>query len=134
MTQVMPEIIWQTSRSSGAGGQHVNKVETRVTLQWDVVQSQILSDDEKRQVGDRLSTYINKAGVLSVHCEASRSQQRNKDQALNKLKKLLDHAFHKAKKRKPTRPTAASEQRRRKTKSNRSVVKALRSKPSINED
>lgn len=127
------EILWQTSRSSGAGGQHVNKVETRVSIVWDIATSAILTAAERTSITDRLSTYINKSGVLALHCEASRSQQRNRDQALAKLKKLLAHAFHKPKRRKPTRPSAASEQRRRKAKANRSVVKSLRSRPSLDD-
>lgn len=131
MPSIEKEVSWETSRSGGPGGQHANKVETRVVLVWLYNNSTLLSKKQKAQITDRLSTYITKEGSLKVSCEADRSQSRNKTLAIAKLQKLLRHAFHKPKKRKLTRPSAASVRERRKHKEHRSRIKSLRSKPKL---
>ena len=110
--QLDREIIYRTSRSSGAGGQHVNKVSTRVELLFDVVNSELLTDPEKMLVMERLQSRITKAGILILRCDATRSQAENKAIVYQRFLDLLQAAVRPQKKRKKTRPTAASKQRR----------------------
>jgi ribosome-associated protein len=90
---IKTEVRYRFSRSSGKGGQNVNKVATRVELLWDLPASQALSQEEKGKVRAQLSGRINKEGVLSVAVEQSRSQRRNRDEALRRLYRLLAHTL-----------------------------------------
>ena len=121
--KILSEVKWKTSRSSGAGGQHVNKVETRVELLWNVAQSEAVSPDQIQIIFQKLATYINKKGVMSVACDSSRSQLKNKELAEKKFGKLLIAAFKEKKKRKATKPSKAAINERIKSKEIRSEVK-----------
>lgn len=106
------EVIFEVSRSSGPGGQHVQKTSSRVTIRWHVASSQVLTDEEKSLVLGKLSNRINKLGEFVLHVETHRSQLRNKKLALILLNDLVVQALRKIKKRKKTRPTLASVERR----------------------
>jgi ribosome-associated protein len=123
-----PEISFVTSRSSGPGGQNVNKVNTKVTLKFDVVNSRILTDEEKVTIQEKLSSRITNEGVLMLMSQDKRSQQDNKEAVLAKLNVLLTKAFEKKKKRKATKPTKASKDKRIKGKKQLSEKKQLRQK------
>lgn len=120
------EISYRSSRSSGPGGQNVNKVETRVTVLFDVGHSSTLNEDQKVRVLERLATRINKLGVLRVVSQKHRTQAANREAARAKLSLLLAQALRVRRKRKPTRPSRAAKRRRLEDKRRRSQLKRQR--------
>ncbi|CAN5207680.1 alternative ribosome rescue aminoacyl-tRNA hydrolase ArfB [soil metagenome] len=113
----------RASRSGGPGGQHVNTSSTRVELEWDVAASPTLSDDQRASILARLRNRISDAGVLRITEEGSRSQHRNRETVVERFAELLRGALRPRKKRRPTRPTAGSRERRLRTKRRRATVK-----------
>ena len=125
------EFQFKTSRSGGAGGQHVNKVATKVQLIFDVRQSAIISEDEKEILLAKLGNHISEEGVVQVISQAGRSQYANKLDALKKMYKLLNKCFEIPKKRKPSTPTRLSVYERKVENKIKSEVKRLRGKPGL---
>ena len=117
------ELTWRFSRSSGPGGQHAQKTETRAEAVFDVERSAGLSDAQKRRV-------IAKAGpVLRAVAQDERSQWRNRELAIERVVMALREALTVERKRRPTKPTAAARKRRLEQKRRRSETKRLRSRP-----
>lgn len=102
------DVHYKTSRSGGKGGQHVNKVSTKVELLFSVETSDLFTVDEKHLLLSRLHSRLNKEGFLQVVCDEERSQLINKEIALEKLINILTKALHRPKKRKATKPSKTS--------------------------
>lgn len=106
------EFILSASRSSGPGGQNVNKVSTKIELRFNVLDSSLLSDEEKDIISQKLSTRINNVGELIIVSQSERTQLQNKASAIEKFYSLIEKALLPVRKRKPTKPSYASKLRR----------------------
>ena len=120
------EII--ASRSGGPGGQHVNKTSTRITVRWNVQQTSALSDELKERVVQKLSPRLTIDGDLIISNSTSRSQQQNKELALERLADTIRKALYVPKRRMKTRIPKSAQKARLKAKTHRSSIKKMRSK------
>ncbi len=128
---LLSEVYFQTSRSSGAGGQNVNKVNTKVELRFNIQNSQYLTDNQKKILLEKLSNKITTSGELIIASQASRSQLRNKENCISKFLNLITHALTPRKKRVATKPTKKSNKKRLEAKKKHSEKKQLRKGPDI---
>jgi ribosome-associated protein len=124
----LSELSFSFSRSSGPGGQNVNKVNTRVTLAFDVVHSPSLGDRQKQLISSRLASRINKNGVLRIAADSCRTQAGNRQEVLRRFVGLLRQALHEQPPRRKTRVPKRARERRLSAKKNRSRLKQLRSR------
>ncbi len=125
------EIAFKASRSSGPGGQNVNKVESRVTLLFDLDGTASLSEEQKLRVRARLASRINKEGVLRVVSQKHRTQAANRESARERFQGLLRDALAQRAARKPTRVSKAARQRRLEQKRRRAELKRRRREPAL---
>lgn len=126
---IKEEIEFSTTRSSGPGGQNVNKVNSKVVLRWNVAHSNLLTDEVKLVLKSQLKSKLTSVGDLVIAVQESRSQRENKELAIVKLNHLLKRSLTPKKKRKPTKPTKASKVNRQKEKKLKSEKKQWRQKP-----
>lgn len=122
------EYQFETTRSSGAGGQHINKTESAVILRWNLSQSEAFSDDVKYKLHFKLKNYMNQEGEVLIRSQESRSQKQNKDMCIDKLNYIIKNALKEPKKRIKTKPTRSSQRKRVEGKKHRSEIKAGRQK------
>ncbi|MFZ1679180.1 MAG: alternative ribosome rescue aminoacyl-tRNA hydrolase ArfB [Saprospiraceae bacterium] len=127
--KVRAELEFRTSRSSGAGGQHVNKTETKVEALFDVNASSGLNEDEKKLVFEKAINRINDEGILSATSQKSRSQLDNKENAIEKLQSILLKALTPITKRIRTKPSKSSVEERLEEKKIQAEKKEGRKKP-----
>ena len=129
--QVRKELVIKFTRSGGPGGQHVNKVATKVITSLHIDSSEGLSSREKNRLLEKLASKISKEGYLTVHAEDSRSQAKNREIAEKKLFSLLTDTLKKSKPRRKTKPSQASKEKRLKKKKALSEKKQARRKPDV---
>lgn len=124
--QILTEITFNYSRSSGSGGQNVNKVNTKAELRFNVKESKILSDEEKQIILTRAKTYINNDGEIIIVSQKSRSQLENKEICIEKFIQLIEKWTKLPKNRIKTKPSNASIEKRLAKKSRKSEIKNIR--------
>lgn len=120
------ELTYRATRAGGPGGQHVNTSSTRVELVWDVAGTTSLSETQRKRIMSKLGNRISQEGLLQLSDASTRSQHRNREAVTARLTELLAEALVVPKRRKKTRPSRASKERRLKAKKRRSEVKRLR--------
>lgn len=128
------ELSFSVSRAGGPGGQHVNKVNTRVTLRFDVENSPSLEEYQRRRIRDRLSTRISREGVLQVVCGRHRSQGANREEAVSRFAGLLAAALKPRKRRAVSRVPAGEKRRRLQEKRRRGEIKRRRGRPGAGDE
>ncbi|WP_318343816.1 alternative ribosome rescue aminoacyl-tRNA hydrolase ArfB [Flagellimonas baculiformis] len=129
--QVHSELAFKAVRSGGAGGQHVNKVSSKVELTFNIPSSEGLSDAEKERLLLKLSSRLTNDGTLLLQCDEARSQHKNKELVVKRFFEVLKKALEVPKKRKPTQPTKSSIEKRLQSKKKASEKKEGRKPPDL---
>jgi len=124
--QLYQELSFKTSRSGGAGGQHVNKVSSKVELIFDVNKSLQFNEEQKSIIFFKLANRIDNEGLLHLQCDETRSQLKNKEIVVERLINLLETALKPVKKRKPSKPSKSSIRKRLESKKKLSDKKGSR--------
>lgn len=125
---LLKELSYKAVRSSGAGGQHVNKVSSKIVLVFDVMASEGLTLLEKEKIYLKLANRLSKENILLLQCDESRSQHKNKELVLIRFFELIEKALKVAKKRKATKPSKSSIEKRLKSKKKAAEKKLNRTK------
>lgn len=129
--KIITELTFKAVRSSGAGGQNVNKVSSKVVLSFDLLNSQSLSAEEKALISEKLKTKLTLDGILILNCDEDRSQLKNKEIVTKRFFKLIQNALVIPKKRKLTKIPRSVIEKRIKEKRNTSETKQNRKKPDV---
>lgn len=128
---LIKELSFKAVRSSGAGGQHVNKVSSKVELTFDLINSNEFSDEQKELLLKKLATKLTKEKVLILQCDENRSQHRNKEIVIKRFLQILTTALIVPKERKKTKPSKGAIQKRLTSKKKLSEKKVARKKPGL---
>ncbi len=126
--QLLKELQFKAIRSGGAGGQHVNKVSSKIEIAFNVLASNALSALEKERISLKLGKRLTKEKVLMIQCDESRSQHKNKQLAIIRLLEILEMALKVAKKRRPTKPSKSAMEKRLQRKKSLAQKKQSRKK------
>lgn len=129
--KLISELTFKAVRSSGAGGQHVNKVSSKIVLFFDVLNSNALIEDEKELLLKNLKTKLTKENVLILNCDESRSQHKNKEIAIVRFLKVISEGLTIQKPRKETKTPRKAIQKRLNSKKKQSAIKVNRKKPNL---
>lgn len=129
--KIVSELKFRAARSSGPGGQHANKVSSKVQLLFDIENSNGLNESEKIRLFRKLKNSVSKDGILQLSAETSRSQHKNKELVTNRFFELVKKALQRPKKRKATKPSKSSIEKRLASKKKTSEKKANRKSPKI---
>lgn len=127
--KIRQELSFKAVRSSGAGGQHVNKTSSKVELHFLVENSEALSEEEKTRIQNKLGRKITGAGELVIQSEVSRSQHKNKEDVIQRFLNMIREALRRRKPRKKTKPSRAAREKRLKKKKIQAEKKAGRKNP-----
>ena len=128
---ILTELRFKAVRSSGPGGQHVNKTATKIELSLGISDSLAFSQEEKELLLKKLKTKLSSEGVLQLSCGETRSQHRNKAIVIDRLIELLTKSLKKQKPRKKTKPSRRAIEKRLNTKKNKALKKTNRKPPKI---
>ena len=128
---LLKELKFKAIRSSGPGGQHANKVSSKIELTFDLEKSTELNDDQKNLLYKNISNRLTKENILILFCDESRSQHKNKEIAVKRFLELIKNGLKKPKHRKATKPSKASVKKRLDTKKKHSIKKSTRKKPDL---
>lgn len=128
---ILKELTFKAVRSSGPGGQHVNKTASKVTIHFNIRTSKVFTDLEKERLEDKLGHRMSSDGILILSCSESRSQHRNKAIVIDRLVRLLQKSLQVPKTRKKTGPSKNAIEKRIKFKKNQAIKKANRKPPRI---
>lgn len=126
ITIPLDELRFRYARSSGPGGQHVQKTETKVELLFDLANSPSLTNEQRARALERLAGRVDSEGVLHLTSQGARSQLENRQEVVSRFRALLAAALKPRKRRRPTQPSAAARRRRLEAKRQRSQLKRLR--------
>lgn len=129
--KLLPELKIKAVRSSGKGGQHVNKVSTKVELQFDLENSESLTDEEKTKLAEKLKSKLSKENKLILQCSETRSQLKNKQLVIEKFFQILEEGLKEQKKRIATKTPKSVKVKRLRDKKLQSDKKSSRQKPKL---
>ena len=127
--KLLKELAFKTALSGGPGGQHVNKTETKVILEWNLLSTEVFSEEQVQKISLRLGKYISKEGILQLNSSKTRSQHKNKGIVIDRFWVLLEEALKPRKQRKATQPSKASKIKRLTKKKQHSEIKKNRKSP-----
>lgn len=129
--KLLSELTFKAVRSSGAGGQNVNKVSSKVVLTFDLNASEALSEEEKIRLSEKLATKLTSENLLILNCDEDRSQLKNKTIVTRRFLEIIENSLKVPKKRKPTSVPKSVVEKRLKDKSTLSEIKQNRKKPKL---
>ena len=127
---LITELTFKAVRSSGPGGQHVNKTASKVEVYFKLADSQALSENQKERIQRKLESRISSEGIISVQSSDTRSQHKNKALAIEKLIEMLQDSLKVSKVRRKTKPSRSAMEKRVKSKKQQALKKSLRKPPS----